>query len=177
MTLSPTRALRFAQSSSAADDAVRLLLVVRRDSAAGFEPRRCLCLEATARHASVRASHRRCLARARRERGANSGHRGCESPQDTAAPLLHRRVDDFIQLPYGRMIMYWWTKSPPIMQRTLADDLKRVLFVLTGAMLGYLVFGGGDTSFLLGSVFGAVSMIVVIVVFHVLRRVRRRRSA
>lgn len=77
--------------------------------------------------------------------------------------------------PYGRMIMNWgWTKWPPIMQRTLADDLKWALFVLTGATLGYLVFGGGDTSLLLGCVIGAV---LVIVVLNVLRRVRRRRSA
>ena len=69
------------------------------------------------------------------------------------------------------MIMSWsWTKSPPMMQRTLADDLKWALFVLTGATLGYLVFGRGDTSLLLGCVIGAV---VVIVVLNVLRRVRR----
>ena len=67
-----------------------------------------------------------------------------------------------------------WTKLPPMMQRTLVDDLKWALFVLTGATLGYLVFGGGDTSLLLGFVIGAV---VVIAVLSVLRRVRRRRSA
>jgi uncharacterized membrane protein YeaQ/YmgE (transglycosylase-associated protein family) len=57
------------------------------------------------------------------------------------------------------------------MQRTLADDLKWALFVLTGATLGYLVLGGGDTSLLLGCVIGAV---IVIAVLNVLRRVRRR---
>ena len=67
-----------------------------------------------------------------------------------------------------------WTKLPPLMQRTLADDLKWALFVLAGATLGVLVFGGGDTSLLLGCVIGVV---VVIVVVSVLRRVRRRRSA
>jgi hypothetical protein len=73
------------------------------------------------------------------------------------------------------MIMNWsWTKSPPMMQRTLADDLKLALFVLTGATLGYLVFGGGDPSPLVGSVVGVVLMIVVL---NVLRRLRRRRSA
>jgi hypothetical protein len=37
------------------------------------------------------------------------------------------------------------------MQRTLTDDLKWALFVFTGALLGYFVFGGGDTSLLLGA--------------------------
>jgi len=67
-----------------------------------------------------------------------------------------------------------WTKWPPMMQRTLADDLKWALFVLTGAILGYLAFGGGDASLLLGSIVGAV---LVIVVLNVLRRVTRRRNA
>jgi hypothetical protein len=60
------------------------------------------------------------------------------------------------------------------MQRTLAEDLRWALFVLTGAALGYLVFGEGDPSVLLGCVVGAV---VAILVLNVVRRVRRRRNA
>jgi hypothetical protein len=60
------------------------------------------------------------------------------------------------------------------MQRTLADDLKWALFVLAGATLGYLVFGDGDPSLLVGAVIGAA---LVIVVLQVLRRVRRGRRA
>ena len=66
-----------------------------------------------------------------------------------------------------------WAKLPPMMQRTLADDLRWSLFVLAGALLGYLVVGGGDASILLGCVVGAV---VAIVVLNVLRRVRRGSS-
>ena len=76
------------------------------------------------------------------------------------------------------MIMNWdwarWTKPPPIMQRTLADDLRLALSLLTGATLGYLVFGGGDLSLLLGSVIGIA---LVIVGVAVLRRMGRRRRA
>jgi hypothetical protein len=75
---------------------------------------------------------------------------------------------------YGRVIVNWgWTKLPPMMQRTLADDLRWALFVLAGATLGYLLFGGGDTSLLLGCVLGAV---LAILVLSALRRVMRRRS-
>jgi uncharacterized transporter YbjL len=62
------------------------------------------------------------------------------------------------------------TKWPPVMERTLADDLKWALFVLIGVTLGYVVFGGGETSLLLGSVAGVV---LVIVVLNILRRLRR----
>jgi hypothetical protein len=71
--------------------------------------------------------------------------------------------------------MNWgWTKSPPMMQRTLADDVRWALFVLAGATLGYLAFGGGDTALLLGCVVGVV---VAILVLSVVRRLRRRRGA
>ena len=60
------------------------------------------------------------------------------------------------------------------MQRTLADDLRWALFFLAGVTLGYLVFGDGDTSLLVGAVIGAA---LVIVVLQVLRRVRRGRGA
>ena len=68
--------------------------------------------------------------------------------------------------------MNWdWTRLPPVMERTLADDLKAALFVFTGVILGYLVFGP-DTSLLLGALIG---LVIAIVVLNVVRAVRRRR--
>jgi zinc transporter ZupT len=64
-----------------------------------------------------------------------------------------------------------WGKLPPMMQRTLADDLRWALFVVAGAVLGYLLFGGGDASVLLGCVAGAL---LAVVVLNVVRRARRR---
>ena len=64
-----------------------------------------------------------------------------------------------------------WAKLPPVSQRTVADDLRWALFVLAGAVLGYLLFGGGDASVLLGTLAG---VLVTIIVLNVLRRVRRR---
>jgi len=73
------------------------------------------------------------------------------------------------------MIVSWdWRKWPPVMQRTLADDLKWALFVSTGAILGYFVFAAGDTSLLLGSFLG---LVLVNVVLNVVRRARRCRNA
>jgi len=60
------------------------------------------------------------------------------------------------------------------MERTFRDDLKWALAVLAGATLGYLVFGAGDASLLLGSFAGAV---LVLCAFAVLRRMRHRRKA
>ena len=69
------------------------------------------------------------------------------------------------------VIVNWgWTKWPPVMQRTLSDDLKWALFVLIGVTLGYLVFGGGEISLLVGS---AAGVVLVIVVLNVVRRLRR----
>ncbi len=62
-------------------------------------------------------------------------------------------------------------RSPPPMKRTLADDIKVGLFVLLGAVLGYLVIGGDGAWLLLGSLIGVVLMTVVL---NVLRRVKRR---
>jgi zinc transporter ZupT len=62
-------------------------------------------------------------------------------------------------------------KLPPMMERTLADDLRWALFVLAGALVGYLLLGGGDAAALLGCVAGAL---LAIVVLNVLRHVRRR---
>jgi hypothetical protein len=68
--------------------------------------------------------------------------------------------------------MNWaWTKLPPVMERTLADDLKAALFVFTGVLLGYLVFEP-DTSVLLGALIG---LAIVTVVLNVVRLIRRRR--
>ena len=67
-----------------------------------------------------------------------------------------------------------WGKSPPMMQRTLADDLRWALFVLVGVTLGVLVLGGLEASFLLGSV---IAVVVVIVVLNLIRQVRRSRGA
>jgi hypothetical protein len=72
------------------------------------------------------------------------------------------------------VIVSWdWRKWPPVMQRTLADDVKWASFVFTGAILGYLVFGGGDASLLLGAFLG---LVLVVVVLNVVRGVRRRRA-
>ena len=57
------------------------------------------------------------------------------------------------------------------MQRTLADDLKVGLFILVGATLGFLVFGDGQTSLLVGSILGVVLMVVAL---NVVRRIVRR---
>jgi hypothetical protein len=99
----------------------------------------------------------------------------------TPARLLHpavavgRAVDVLMRSAYGRMIVNWLrTKSPPVMQRTLADDLKVGLLVLVGAMLGLLVFGGDAASVLIGGIIGVVLMVVVL---NVARWVGRRRNA
>jgi len=63
-------------------------------------------------------------------------------------------------------------KLPPVMQRTLADDLKVALAVLTGAIVGYLVFAPEDPSVLLGVFIG---LALVLVALNVVRGVWRRR--
>ena len=64
-----------------------------------------------------------------------------------------------------------WLKSPtPLMQRTLADDLRWAAFVLAGVMLALLVLGADDASALGGAVVGVITVVVVL---NVLRRVRR----
>jgi hypothetical protein len=61
-------------------------------------------------------------------------------------------------------------KLPPVMQRTVADDLKWALFVIAGATIGYLLLGGGDPAPLLGCIAGVV---IAVVALNVLRRARR----
>ena len=62
-------------------------------------------------------------------------------------------------------------KLPPVMQRTLADDLKAALAVFTGVILGYLVFAPDDPSLLLGALIGIA---LVVVALNVARAIRRR---
>jgi hypothetical protein len=69
-----------------------------------------------------------------------------------------------------------WGKLPPIMERTLRDDVKLFLCVLVGAALGSLVFGA-DAGLLRGFAIGAAAMIVVLNVFRfVVRHVGTRRD-
>jgi uncharacterized membrane protein HdeD (DUF308 family) len=63
-------------------------------------------------------------------------------------------------------------KLPPVMQRTLADDLKAALAVFMGVILGYLVFAPDDPSVLLGALIGIA---LVVVGLNVVRGARRRR--
>jgi uncharacterized transporter YbjL len=56
------------------------------------------------------------------------------------------------------------------MHRTLADDLRWAVFVLAGAVLGYVLFGGADASALVGCIAG---VLIAVLVLNVLRRVRR----
>jgi hypothetical protein len=71
-----------------------------------------------------------------------------------------------VKLPRGGL--------PPLMQRTLRDDLKWALGFLSGVTIGYFVLGADDPSLWLDFVVGAA---VLIVVLNVLRRVRARRKA
>jgi hypothetical protein len=73
------------------------------------------------------------------------------------------------------MIVTWdWRKMPPVMERTLADDIKVGLFIFTGAILGYLVFSPGDPSVLLGA-FGG--LVIALVVLNVVRFLRHRHNS
>ncbi len=65
-------------------------------------------------------------------------------------------------------------KLPPLMQRSLADDLKWGAFVLAGAVLAFLVLGADDAGVLIGA---AIGVLVVIVVLNVLRRSTHRGGA
>lgn len=67
-----------------------------------------------------------------------------------------------------------WATLPPVMERTVRDDLRAALCVLAGATVAYLSFGIGRPSLLLGYVIGVP---VSIVVLDVLRRVKHRRKA
>ena len=65
---------------------------------------------------------------------------------------------------------------PPVMQRTLLDDLKWALCMLVGLALDYLVLlalGAYDPASLAGSVTGLAVAIVVLNIFRRARRARR----
>jgi hypothetical protein len=84
-------------------------------------------------------------------------------------------VDAVVASAYRRTIVSWdWRKWPPVMERTLVDDLRWAAFVFTGAILGYFAFARGNTSLLLGSFLG---LVLAIVVLNVVRRIWRRRNA
>ena len=63
-----------------------------------------------------------------------------------------------------------WFSLPPIMERTLRDDLKWAFCVLVGVTAGYFVFDAKDLGLLVGALVGCT---VVILVLSTLRRVRR----
>jgi inner membrane protein involved in colicin E2 resistance len=67
-----------------------------------------------------------------------------------------------------------WGRLPPVMERTLRQDVMWALFVLAGAALAYLLLGADEPSLLLGALLGVA---VVIIVLNFLRRVRPRRKA
>jgi len=58
----------------------------------------------------------------------------------------------------------------------LLDDLKWRFFVLTGVVLGYLVFGDGETGLLRGAVIGVVSVVIVLNLWRAVSRRRHRPS-
>jgi hypothetical protein len=64
-------------------------------------------------------------------------------------------------------------KLPPVMERTLREDVKWALAVLVGATLGYFTLGGRDASLLVGSVVGVLGVLCVLAV---LRRITHRRQ-
>jgi hypothetical protein len=59
---------------------------------------------------------------------------------------------------------------PPIMERTLRDDLKWAVCFLVGATAAYFVFDADDPGLLVAALVGCT---VIILVLSALRRVRR----
>ena len=59
---------------------------------------------------------------------------------------------------------------PPIMERSLRDDLKWAVCFLVGVTAGYFVFDADDPGLLVGALVGCT---VIILVLSALRRVRR----
>src|SRR4051794_20112824 len=58
-----------------------------------------------------------------------------------------------------------WRKLPPLMERTLLDDVLLAVCILVGAALGALVFGADGAS-VQGFVIGAVTVIVILQVLR-----------
>ena len=65
-----------------------------------------------------------------------------------------------------------WRKAPPVMERTLADDLRVGLLVILGMALGLLVFGGDAAAVLLGA---AIGLVLLVVALNIARRIVRHR--
>jgi hypothetical protein len=66
-------------------------------------------------------------------------------------------------------IVSWnWTRVPPLMERSLRDDLKVAFFVFLGAVAAYLLFGADDPGLLIGT---AVGLAAVTILLNVVRRV------
>jgi hypothetical protein len=59
---------------------------------------------------------------------------------------------------------------PPIMERSLRDDLKWAVCVLGGVTAGYFVFDADDPGLLVGALVGCT---LIILALSALRRVRR----
>jgi len=69
-----------------------------------------------------------------------------------------------------------WRKLPPLMERTLLDDVLLAVCILVGAALGALVFGADGAS-VQAFVIGAVTVIVLLQVFRfVVRRAGTHRD-
>lgn len=64
-------------------------------------------------------------------------------------------------------------RLPPVMERSLAQDLVAALAFLVGAAIAWLLLGAHDLGVILGAAGGAV---ICIVVLNVVRRVRSRRQ-
>jgi inner membrane protein involved in colicin E2 resistance len=64
-------------------------------------------------------------------------------------------------------------RLPPLLERTLRDDVKWGAFVLLGATFAFVVFGADEPTLLVGAFLGVVA---VIAVMAVVRRVRPRRG-
>jgi hypothetical protein len=62
-----------------------------------------------------------------------------------------------------------WGRFPPVMERTLRDDVMLALCILIGAALAALVFGA-DAAILEAFVIGAVVMIVALNVLRFIVR-------
>jgi hypothetical protein len=64
-------------------------------------------------------------------------------------------------------------RLPPVMERSLADDLRVAFGVLLGGTLAWLLLGAHHVGLILGGVAGCVLFIVGV---NVVRRVRSRRE-
>ena len=63
-----------------------------------------------------------------------------------------------------------WNRLPPLLERTLLDDLKAALAILLGGAIGALLYD--STSVLIGMAIGVTGVVLVL---NLIRWVRRRR--